>query len=73
MSTNGFLKVELKSSGLLLNLGVPSTQKNFFKTPFNSSQLGEILELHYHYQDIISLNLPLFEDSALEGLSKVKS
>lgn len=29
-----------------------------------------MLELHYHDQDNISLNLPLFEDSALEGLSK---
>lgn len=65
-------KSRIKKQWFIVKSGCSLHKKNFFKTPFNSSQLGEILELHYHYQDIISLNLPLFEDSALEGLSKVK-
>lgn len=52
----------------MLNLGAHTPKT--LKIPFNLSQLGKILELCHHYQDIISLNLPLFADSALEGLSK---
>lgn len=50
MSTAGFIKVELKSSGIVKPEYLPP--KIFLRTPFNSSQLGEIL-------DIISRNLPL--------------
>lgn len=64
-------KSRIKKQWFIVKSGCPPHKKNV-KTPFNSSQLAEILDLHYHYQDIISLDLPLFEDSALEGLSKVK-
>lgn len=35
MSTNGFLKVELKGSGLLLNVGVPTPSKKIFLRPLS--------------------------------------
>ena len=72
MNTIYFLKVKLNSDGLSLNLAGPSaTTPPNFKGPFNSSLLEEILS-YIIITRILFHNLPLFEDSALEGFSKVR-
>lgn len=70
MRTICFLKVELSSSGLLLNLSaLPPKKLSKYLFQFKSTGRNSGITPSY-YQDIISPSLPFFEDWALERLSK---